>query len=34
MRGGGGGAYLKNWDPIINVGMIRCASSEDTRAEC
>ena len=32
----GGGGYLKNWDPIINVGMIliRCASSEDTRAEC
>ena len=33
--GRGGGAYLKNWDPIINVGMIRCASSGDIcKAEC
>ena len=26
--------YLKNWYSIINVGMIRCASSEDRRADC
>ena len=35
MGGGERGAYLKNWDPIINVGMIRCASSGDIcKAEC
>ena len=32
-RGGGGGAYINNRDQIINVVMIRYASSED-RAEC
>ena len=32
-RGGGGGAYFKNWDQIINVGMIQRANSEDKRAE-
>ena len=35
--GGGGGrgnAHLKNQDQIINVGMIRQASCEDTRAKC
>ena len=33
VRGGGEGrgAYLKNWDQIINVGMIGHANSEDTR---
>ena len=30
--GGGGGAFVKNWDQIINVGMIRHGSCEDTRA--
>ena len=30
-RGGGGGAYLKNRDQIINVWIIRYATSEDTR---
>ena len=35
MGGGGGmGAYLKNRDQIINIGMIRHGSCEDTRAEC
>ena len=28
------GAYLRNWDQIINVGMIQHASLEDTRVEC
>ena len=28
---GGGSAYLKNRDPIFNVWMIRCASSENTQ---
>ena len=32
--GGGGNAHLKNQDQIINVGMIRQASCEDTRAKC
>ena len=31
-RGGWGGAYLTKGDQIINVGMIRYASSEDTQA--
>ena len=31
MGGRGGGAYLKNWDQIINIGMIGYASSEDTQ---
>ena len=30
-REGGGGAYLKNRDQIISVGMIGHASSKDTR---
>ena len=30
--GGGEGAYVKNWDQIINVGMIHHGSCEDTRA--
>ena len=29
-----GGAYLKNREQIINVGLIGHASREDTRAEC
>ena len=29
--GEGGGAYLKNWDQIINVRTIRYASSADTQ---
>ena len=33
MGEGEGGAYLKNWDHIINDRMIRCASPEDTRTE-
>ena len=32
--GGGGGAHLKNRDQKAYVGMIRHASSKDTRAEC
>ena len=31
MGGGGGRAYLKNRDQIINVGMIGHESAEDTR---
>ena len=32
--GGGEGAYVKNWDQIVNIGMIRHGSCEDTRTEC
>ena len=28
--GGGGGAYLKNRDQVVNVGMVGQANSEDT----
>ena len=29
-HGGGGGAYLDNRDQLVNVGMMRYASSKDT----
>ena len=31
MRWGGGGAYLKKRNQIVNVGLIRYASSEDAQ---